>query len=335
MKTLLILVIALGAFLLPTESISRWFTSSYYDVKVTLRRYARCEGSLAPLKKQGATDTEFLVDQIRLFLDQANYDNEQLANITYLMGTICRESEVDYPISLNIDVNRYNGSKGKAARCKGIDRAMDAMFGVFKRAALNKSEPLDFSAIQFSSDSEKSPQDAYYNLTDLVNTLWISSETMLDHTCNITKSINEYVQLRTSNSTAQDRSQTAVSHGYMSTLLDLIDRILDPILGLQKRFYWEGTNRVEVFYNGIGNQLGYLRDGLGKGYKSTRDRLSTMFTYSYGSANSTSAPGLRNSSSAAAQNVTNVIPLPPGPLNVTEPTNLPASQQFNKTVPVL
>lgn len=282
---------------------------------------------------------EFFVDQIRLFLDQANYDNEQLANITQLMGTICRsELESDYPVSMQIDLNRYQNSTGKAIRCRGIDRVMDSMFGVFKRAALNKSEPLDFSSIQYPSEIENSPKDAYYNLTDLINVMWISAEAPLDLTCNITGAINEYVRLRTSNSTAQDRSQLVTPHGYLGSLLEFIDRLLDPILGLQKRFYWEGSNRVEVVYIGIGNQLGYLRDGLGKGFKSTRERVSNMFNYSLNSThlNSTSGGFVSNFSSTSLEpttlapfvplgansttaNVTNIIPEPPQPLNVSLP----------------
>jgi len=263
------------------------FSSSYHDLRVTLRRYGHCIGELPPLRDSSLNETEYLVQQMRVFLDQANYDNEQLANVSALMDNICR-SDLDssYPISVNIDVTKYNNNgTGKENRCKAIDEALDSMFVVFKRASVNKSEPLDFSVIQFYPNA--SNKAASYNLTDLINTSWIKSETILEHVCKITDSVKDYVQARMSNSKAQDRSQQQQG-GYFSTLLDIINNILEPLLGFQKRLYWEGNNMLESGYSRISYGLGSLRSGIGNRYKNTRDRISNLFSSSQ-SANSTLA----------------------------------------------
>lgn len=241
---------------------------------MTLRRYGHCVSDLPPYKDSNFNELDFLVNQMRLFLDQANYDNEQLANISALMDNICfrtDKNENSYPISMNIDVSKYN----KDTRCKAIDEAMDAMYYVFKRASLNKSEPLDFSVIQFYPNATN--KEASFHLTDLINTSWIKAEVMLEHVCKITDSVKEYVQSRSSNSTAQDRSQQQHS-GYINSMMDFLDRLLDPILGPSRRFYLEGTNTVEIVYSTLSNQLGNLRDSIGSRYKSTRGRLASMFT---------------------------------------------------------
>lgn len=203
------------------------------------------------------------------------------------MDNICR-SDIDtsYPISVHIDVNKYNGTAGKENRCRAIDEAMDSMYYVFKRAALNKSEPLDFSVIQFHPNA--TDKSAAYNLTDLINTSWIKSETILEHVCRITDSIKEYVQLRASSSVAQKRFERT---GVVSSLIEFLDRLLDPILGLQNRLYWESSNRFEQIQTRISSGLGSLRDGIGSRVKSTRDRVSNLF-----SSNSTTTRSTLNSS---------------------------------------
>lgn len=211
------------------------------------------------------------------------------------MDNICR-SDIDqsYPISVHIDVNKFsnNHTEGKANRCQAIDDALDSMFYVFKRAALNHSQPLDFSIIQFYPNA--SDPSAYYNLTDLINTSWIKSETILEHVCNITDSVKRFVQARmaapssnstgaagsSSSSTAQKRNEQQPRAGVFTTIFDLIDRLLDPILGLQKRLMWESNNRLEMVQNRLSSGLGTIRDGFGTRIKSTRDRLSHMFTAS-------------------------------------------------------
>lgn len=222
-------------------------------------------------------ETEFLVHQIRAFLDAGNYDNEQLSNVSLLMDNICQLPPEDsanqdstYPISVNINVTQYSNASGKAYRCRAIDESMDAMYSVFRRAALNKSEPLDFSVIQFHPNATN--KAATYNLTDLINTSWIKSDTLLEHVCKISDSVKLYVQMRSSNSTVQDRSQ---QNGVFSTLMDLIDRILDPILGVQKRLYWDSNNQVEL-----------IASAIGKGFRNTRARIVGLFSSASGLAGS-------------------------------------------------
>lgn len=248
-------------------------------------------------------ETEFLVHQVRAFLDAGNYDNEQLSNVSSLMDNICQLPPEDnanqdstYPISVNINVTQYSNASGKAYRCRAIDESMDAMYSVFRRAALNKSEPLDFSVIQFYPNATN--RAASYNLTDLINTSWIKSDTLLEHVCKITDSVKLYVQMRSSNSTAQDRAQQS---GVFTTLMDFIDRILDPILGVQKRLFWDSNNQVEL-----------IASAIGKGFRNTRARIVGLFT----SASNTTNTGFNSLTS----NVTNrdmVVPMNTSLLNQT------------------
>lgn len=180
------------------------------------------------------------------------------------MENICRgESDADlYPISVNIDVDKYtNGSIGKENRCKAIDEAMDAMSAVFKRAALNSSEPLDFSVIHFYPNA--SNKAASYNLTDLINTSWIKSETIIEHVRKITGSGKDYVA-----HISDRRQDPSTIKTFGQRFMEFIDRLLEPILGQQRRLYWESTNRYEQIYSGLSNQLAHLRSGIGHQYKS-------------------------------------------------------------------
>lgn len=240
-----------------------------------------CFGDLPQLKEYNLNETEYLQHQMKVFLDQGNYNNEHLANITSLMDSICRTDggqDVRYPISSSLDVDKYTGISGKGNRCKAIDEVMEAMYPVFKKVSWNNSEPLDFSVIQFYNSTDK---QFTYNVTDLINTIWIKSDTPLDLVCEITNPIKHYAASRSRN-LATDQRQA--SKGVFSTVLDIIDRLLDPILGLQKRLYWESNTRYEQVYLGLANQLGSLRDGFGKRYNSTVSRLSNMLGRS---ANST------------------------------------------------
>ena len=281
------------------------------------------------MRDYSLNETEYLIYQIRTFLDQGNYDNQQLANLTALMDDVCR-SDIDqsYPISVNIDVNKFgnNNTEGKANRCQAIDDALDSMFYVFKRAALNRSEPLDFSVIQYYPNATDTTK--FYNLTDLINTSWIKSETLLEHVCNITDSVKRYVQARVmassnSNSSAEQqhsaragaadkRNEQPARVGVFTTIFDMIDRILDPLLGLQKRLMWESNNRLEMVGNRLSSGLGAVRDGFGSRIKSTRDRFSGLFSSS--SANSTT---LANSNATKALNSTSFN----AAANASRPTN--------------
>lgn len=276
-----------------------------------MHRFGHCVNGLGPVKDSSFNETDYLTHQIRTFLDQGNYDNEHLNNVTVLMDDICLADrpESSYPISVHLDVNKYNGTTGKEHRCRAIDEAMDSMYYVFKRAALNKSEPLDFSVIKFYPNA--TDRSAYYNLTDLINTSWIKSDTILENICKITDSVKDYVRSRSSNSSAQKRSEPSSA---LSSVLDFLDRLLDPILGLQKRIYLESTNRFEQMQTRISSGLGTIRDGLGRGVKSTRGMVSNLFT---SSSNVTRSAV----NSTMAVNSTFVVPA----------VNTTASKSFNET----
>lgn len=254
-------------------------------------------------------ETDYLIEQVKVFLNQTNYDNDQLNNVTALMDSICRrsESEQNYPISLNIDVDKYsNPTTGKYNRCRAIDEAMNAMFGVFKRAAYNRSEPLDFTVIEFYPNATN--KAANYNLTDLINTSWIKSDFMLEQVCKITDSVKEYVSQRTNDLDRMDKSQIksqTQQSGMINSLIEFLDRLLNPILGLQRRLYWEGNNRFEIAYSTIGNGLSGLRNGLGRTYKNTRERISGVFSSSSVAANSSTTSTI-------------ATPVQPGSLNQTK-----------------
>lgn len=263
----------------PVESnLSRWFSASYVDLGTTLKRLSYCINHLTPLTSKNLNETEFLIHQIGLFFDEARYNNEQLLNVTQLMDEICRqEPDAEYPISAFINVNMYNHSIiGKENRCHGIDQALDSMYFVFKKAALNNSEPLDFSVIRYFPGPVVNQTESY-NLTDLINTIWIKSEAPIENVCAITNSVKRYVLAHTSNST--DIKREGKSSSVFESFFDMIDRVfLEPLLGFQKRLYWEGNNRLEVIYAVLSNQMGNLRNEVGSVVKGTRGYLSSMFS---------------------------------------------------------
>lgn len=270
---------------------------------------------------------------MKTFLDQGSYSNEQLSNVTALMDDICRaESDTNYTVSTHIDINKFhnNHTEGKANRCQAIDDSLDSMYYVFKRAALNRSEPLDFSMIKFYPNA--TDRNSSYGLVDLINTSWIQSDTLLEHVCNITDSVKRYVQERaaavtnsTSSSSSPSPAAAAASSSsagvgsisgssstiadkraehqprrvvvVFNTVFDMIDRVLDPILGLQKRLMWETTNSLQMTQNRISSGLGSIRDGFGYTIKSTRGRLSNIFSSS-SSSNSTSAKKVNGTQSS-------------------------------------
>lgn len=265
-----------------------------------------CYGDLPQWKSLNLTENDYLVHQVRMFLEQGNYEQEQLQNMSALMDKICQseDGENNYAISTHLDLNKYNGTSGKVNRCRAIDDVMEAMYPLFKKASLNKSEPLDFASIQlFETDKTKS-----YPVVDLINTIWIKAEVPLDVICSITNPIKVYSTTRVTNSTAQDRSSHQTK-GVFNTVLDMIDRLLDPILGLQKRLFWESNTRYEQVYSGLAYQLNNLRDGFGKRYSNTKKTLSGllgMSTNSTMNANST-VTGVNNTNSRI-----------PNPLNVNQ-----------------
>lgn len=224
---------------------------------------------------------------MRLFLDEANLDNEQLANVSSLMDSICIRSDAEaYPISVHLDVEKFSNAKngsnvGKMLRCKGLDQVMDNMYVAFKRSALNKTEPLDFTGIKFYTDAAK---QNYFTVIDLINTIWIKSEAHLELVCRITDSVKTYVQQKSAKLKIENRAQRP--SGVTSYMADIINSILDSLLGLQKRLYWESTNRYEQLWS----------------------RLSSMFT----SSNTTTKAGVSNKTV-----VVSTTPLPRAPATVT------------------
>lgn len=237
-----------------------------------MRRYSHCVGELAPVKgPANVSETDYLINQVRSFLDQANLDNEQMANVSALMDKFCVHDLQDgnYPISQAIDIDKYNA---KSERCQAIDDAMDAMFLVLKRAAFNRSEPLDFSTIQWHPQANDTKN--FYNLTDLVNTSWIKAGVTLDDTCRITDSVKEYAEMRRNRYSVQDRNQQPV--GVLRSLMEFLDSYLNGLLGVQKRMLLDTMTRFEMLQQSIGNQLGNLRQGIGKGYEVTRKRVRSL-----------------------------------------------------------
>ena len=258
------------------------FTTTFNDLKFTLHRYGHCYTGLQPLHGYQLNETEFLIHQIKVFLDEGNYDNEQLANVSMLMDNICRPNiDTSYPISVHIDVNKFANASGKQNRCNAIDDAMDSMYYVFRRSALNRSEPLDFSVILFYPN--ETDRSATYNLTDLINTSWIKSETILEHVCGITTATKNYIQWKANNVTAQPRSESLGQASRFSSLVDYINYWLDPVLGLQKRLYWESTNMWGQFQSRLGSGFQRARQTI---FGSARNLTSTLFTS--GSANRSS-----------------------------------------------
>lgn len=264
------------------------FTTTFNDLKFTLHRYGHCYNGLQPLNGYQLNETEFLIHQIKVFLDEGNYDNEQLANVSMLMDNICRPNiDTSYPISVHIDVNKFANASGKQNRCNAIDDAMDSMYYVFRRSALNRSEPLDFSVILFYPN--ETDRSATYNLTDLINTSWIKSETILEHVCGITTATKNYIQSKTTNSTAQARSEPLSQAGRVRALIDYFNSWLDPILGLQKRLYWESTNRLGQFQSRVGSGFQRARQTIfGSARNSTTTAASSASSSSSGSANRSS-----------------------------------------------
>lgn len=242
-------------------------------------------GDLQPLKDSKHNETDYLVNQMTAFLKEGSYDNEQYANVTALMNDICQiNANQTYAVSVSIDVEKYTNASGKPNRCKAIDMALDSMFYVFKRSAMNKSEPLDFSSIKFKAD--KGGSDSFYNLTDLINTSWIRSETVLEHVCNITDSIKEFVRNQSFNSTAQDRSQS--SNSYLTSIVEYLNQLLDPIFGFQRRLYLEGTNRIQRIYYSVGNGVATISSGVRKGVREAGQRVYHTFVPSQANLTSTS-----------------------------------------------
>lgn len=233
-------------------------------------------------------ETEYLIDSMKVFLDQANYDNEQLANVTRLMDVICRQ-EGEYPISVHLDVDKYNGTGGSAKlnRCRAIDVALDAMYPIFKRAAYNNLEPLDFSTILFYPSQNFSET---YNLSDLINTSWIKSQTEIENICKITNAVKDYAAHLSSKSTGGRRLSS--SGGILSNIVALFDNyFLEPYFGFTKRLYWEGSNGYETVYNGISSQMGSIKNGLGKGVNRLTSSMSWGNRISKNSSVTTNSTG--------------------------------------------
>jgi hypothetical protein len=252
------------------------FTASYNDLKFTLYRYGYCIEGLQPITKDKLNETEYLTNQIKSFLDHADYDNEQLANISSLIDTICLSNNIDpspYLISVHVDIPSFNSSintNAKDTRCEAINKVADTMYHVFRRAALNRSEPLDFSSIRFyPNETDKS---AFYNLTDLINISWIMSEVALEKVCSITDATKDYIKAKSSSLNAQPRQQNS-DKASSNSFLDLFNRFLERILGIQKQFYWESTNRFEYIQSRLSNGLSSVRDGIGYGLGRTRDHF--------------------------------------------------------------
>lgn len=280
------------------------------------------------------SDTQFLVNEMKTFFDQGNYDNEQLANVSALMDSICRlQGNSQYEVSVGINVSLYEDPvRGKENRCNAIEQAMDAMYHVFRRTALNRSEPLDFSSIQFYSNA--TDRSSTYNLTDLINVSWIHSSIEVEAVCKITDPIKEYVAMRSSNATVQVRADAPLRGGPVSALVELMNRWLDPILGLRRRLYWESSNRLSQIQTRLSSGMGSVRDAIGSSLGRTRERLfgsltnatrssaSELPTNSTNAFNSTLTGPLRPVSSGAGQKaLVNASSSTPAPYKLSTSTS--------------
>lgn len=236
-----------------------------------MKRYTNCLGDLAPLKNSKLNESEYLLSTMRYFIDQGHYDNEHLANVSLFLDTICKpgfEKVMAYNMTTNIDPDLYRSEKGKKKRCRAVEVSLDSIYEIFRRPALNHQEPMDFSEPQFYANETMKLAHKGYNLSDLINVAWIMSETPIDHTCSLTNSLKSYIAEKSANSTAQDRSQQAsgTASSYMSSLANFMNRLLDGLFGIQRRVYWESTNRGEQLFHGLGNF-----------YKGTRERVVGLF----------------------------------------------------------
>lgn len=260
----------------------------YDDMRFAMRRYAYCSSELGPYKESNLTETDYLVNTMEAFLDEANLENEQLLNVSALMDNICRtapseNADLNYPISLNIDVNKYSNSTNKPNRCAAIDDIFASMYPVFKRAAYNKSEPLDFSVIKFYPDSKN--KAAYYNLTDLINTSWIKSETVLENVCRITDSVKAHVNLLVAKSSPQKRAENQKSVGFFMSIFNYFDALLEPIFGLSRRASWISAEFYERSTNRAKSTFNSATSAVNSGLKKTTSSITGLFR---SSANSTS-----------------------------------------------
>lgn len=228
------------------------------------------------MKHGNLTESAYLVRQVITFLEQGSYENEQLASVTALMDRICQTgNSSSYTISTNINIDQYSNETGKVNRCRAIDEALDPMFYVFRKAALNKSEPIDFSTIVFRANS--SDPERKYGLIDLINTSWIKSEAPLQTICMITDGIKAYTQ-GPRKTPAQDRSQS-VEQNYAQRLYQFLNGLLDPVIGFQRRLYLDSTNRFELFTTSLGNGYEVVRSGVAKGFSNARSRVGQVFGY--------------------------------------------------------
>lgn len=258
---------------------------------MTMRRFGYCVSDLAPLKNAQYNESALLVYQIKLFLDQASYENEQLANVTNLMDSICRKGDSgDYPISVHIDVDKYANDAGKYYRCRAIDEALEPMYYAFRQAALNRSAPLDFSAITYTPNVNN--KTVSYNLTDLINTSWIRAEADLEQVCKITDSVKEYVQAKVSRSKPDSRASTSSSSA-LNSFIEFMDRLLDPILGFTRRSLWEGNNMMARLSSSVGSGF----KAIGSGISGAQKSVANMFGTRSQPLNSTSTPAATTTAS--------------------------------------
>lgn len=210
-----------------------------------MRRFSFCDSFLEPISDKSMNETGYLLKQMTNFLDYADFDNEQLANVSHLMDAICLKNSVDYPISTKINTTLFRDSK--KARCQAIDDAMNQMYPIFKRASANKTEKLDFSSILFYTNLTNKSMSSSYGLVDLINTSWISSNTTVEKVCSLTNKLKSFVSTKIASKPAQRRGleQMPQQNKFVTSVRDLFSTFLDNFLWLQRRAYWESSTRLQ------------------------------------------------------------------------------------------
>lgn len=282
-----------------------------------------CEDGRAPLKEFNRTESDYLVDTFNNLLDQGQYTTEQLRNVSMLLEKICEPNNngTRYAISLYLNTTRYSNptsdgnanvsddssavyaNTAKLNRCTAAEFVMNELYDLFKHAAVNKSATLNFGSKHYYENSTSNMTVAeleqFYTLPDLITTLWIKSEESNEAVCNITSAINNHAKLLISKSKPDSRSGQQTNS--LTSFLGYVDRVLDPILGFQRRLYWEGSNVLETAQE----RLGSLRGAMGGFLRSTRNRLMSPFR---ASSNST-APANKNSTLRITNATANSTPV--------------------------
>lgn len=182
---------------------------------------------------------------MKTFLNTADYLPEQTTGLMTLFDDICGDKYSEIPVSDAVPLKLFKTDK--AVRCKAIDDAMDRMYPIFKSAAFNKSERMDFSTIMFPNTTD-STYVGYYNLSDLILTSWIHSNTSITNVCSITDQMRGFLNRKT----GERREYNVSTHQTMtSTLMAYLESFIDRFISMNRSAYWEGSTFWQQFFNAL------------------------------------------------------------------------------------